>query len=99
MSNTSPTFSIDPTEFAGKRAFVTGGSKGTGEAIVRRLASAGAKALAARDLGHQHQVGQAGVVRKPLRLVFPNVAGHKRINVFAISGQHFSERLARFGVK
>jgi hypothetical protein len=40
--------------------------KGTGEAIVRRLASAGAKALAARDLGHQHQVGQAGVVRKPL---------------------------------
>ena len=45
MSNTSPTFSIDPTEFAGKRAFVTGGSKGTGQAIVRRLASAGASSI------------------------------------------------------
>ena len=42
MSATSPTFSIDPAEFAGKRVFVTGGSKGTGEAIVRRLAAGGA---------------------------------------------------------
>ncbi len=44
MSNkvTSPAYSIDPEEFAGKRVFVTGGSKGTGEAIVRRLAAGGA---------------------------------------------------------
>lgn len=36
------TFSIDATEFAGKRVFVTGGTKGVGEAIVRRFAAGGA---------------------------------------------------------
>ena len=34
--------SCDPTEFAGKRALVTGGTKGVGEAIVRRLSAGGA---------------------------------------------------------
>ena len=33
---------MSETEFAGKRVFITGGSKGVGEAIVRRFAIGGA---------------------------------------------------------
>lgn len=35
-------FSCDPAEFAGRRVLVTGGTRGMGEAIVRRLARGGA---------------------------------------------------------
>jgi NAD(P)-dependent dehydrogenase (short-subunit alcohol dehydrogenase family) len=35
-------FSSDPIELAGRRALVTGGTKGIGEAIIRRLAASGA---------------------------------------------------------
>jgi len=37
--------SIDKTEFSGKRVLVTGGTKGMGEAVVKRLASAGATVI------------------------------------------------------
>lgn len=36
-------FRIDPEEFAGKRVFVTGGTQGTGAAIMRRFKAAGAR--------------------------------------------------------
>jgi NAD(P)-dependent dehydrogenase (short-subunit alcohol dehydrogenase family) len=47
VNSETPTLSIDPDEFAGKRVFVTGGTKGAGEAIVRRFASAGARLVTA----------------------------------------------------
>jgi NAD(P)-dependent dehydrogenase (short-subunit alcohol dehydrogenase family) len=40
-------FSIDPEEFAGKRVLVTGGTKGAGEPIVRRLGAASAVTVTA----------------------------------------------------
>lgn len=50
------TFSSDPTEFVGKRVLVTGGTKGMGEAIVRRLADGGATvATTARSLRPESQ--------------------------------------------
>lgn len=43
-------FRMDPTEFAGKRVVVTGGTMGAGKAIVNRFVSAGARvATAARS--------------------------------------------------
>lgn len=43
MNSERPNLSIDAAEFAGKRVFVTGGTKGAGEAIVRRFAAGGAR--------------------------------------------------------
>lgn len=40
-----PSFQADPTEFSGRTVLVTGGTKGAGEAIVRRFAAAGAQVL------------------------------------------------------
>src|SRR5688572_27387450 len=43
---TTHDFSCDAGEFAGKRILVTGGTKGIGEAIVKRLLRGGGKVLA-----------------------------------------------------
>lgn len=40
-----PTFKADATEFADRLVLVTGGTKGAGEAIVRRFAAAGARVI------------------------------------------------------
>lgn len=40
-------FRVDPTEFAGRRVVVTGGTKGAGAAVAARFAAAGAKTLTA----------------------------------------------------
>lgn len=41
----NPSFQIDPAEFEGRRVLVSGGTKGAGEAIVQRLAAAGATVI------------------------------------------------------
>lgn len=42
-----PRFRVDPTEFAGRRVVVTGGTKGAGAAVAARFAAAGARVLTA----------------------------------------------------
>jgi NAD(P)-dependent dehydrogenase (short-subunit alcohol dehydrogenase family) len=44
---TPPVFRIDPSEFSGRTVLVTGGTKGTGLAVVRRLSAAGAAVVSA----------------------------------------------------
>jgi len=56
MMNTTITIHIDPNELSGKRVLVTGGTKGIGEAVVKRLRKAGAKVIAtARSIADNDQ--------------------------------------------
>src|SRR5882762_1012136 len=43
IMNTNYPFSVDANEFKGKRVLVSGGTKGMGEAMVRRLTLGGAR--------------------------------------------------------
>ena len=81
----SARFSIDPTELAGKRALVTGGTQGVGAAIVSRLVAAGARvATTARseaphretlDLFVRADVGTAEGAHEVARVVLEQYGG------------------------
>jgi NAD(P)-dependent dehydrogenase (short-subunit alcohol dehydrogenase family) len=61
---------LDPREFAGRRVLVTGGTRGMGEAIVRRLAAGGATvATTARSALPEGQVVELFVALTEARFV------------------------------
>jgi NAD(P)-dependent dehydrogenase (short-subunit alcohol dehydrogenase family) len=66
-------FSVDGNEFRGKRVLVTGGTKGMGEAIVRRLTMGGA--LVATTARSSLPEGQ-----KPALFVQKHICGSPAIN-------------------
>ena len=58
-------FSVDGNEFRGKRVLVTGGTKGMGEAIVRRLTMGGA--LVATTARSSLPEGQKPALRRAMQ--------------------------------
>jgi NAD(P)-dependent dehydrogenase (short-subunit alcohol dehydrogenase family) len=59
-------FKADPIEFAGKRVLVTGGTKGAGEAIMRRFKASGARTATSARAEPSSNVGEALFIRADL---------------------------------
>lgn len=79
-------FQIDSAEFSGKRVLVTGGTKGAGEAIVRRMAAAGAEVITtARSAPETPDL--------PARFVAADLASAKGVEAFAKSVNQIWDRL------
>jgi len=65
-------FSVDGNEFQGKRVLVTGGTKGMGEAIVRRLTiGGGSVATTARCPQFEYYVTACRQVQNGWQISFP----------------------------
>lgn len=77
-----PESPANPTEFAHKRVLVTGGSKGTGEAIVRRLLAGGAqvattaRSVAPEPIPHVHYIAADLATAAGATLVAEAVLAH-----------------------
>lgn len=62
----SVTHPIDPSEFAGKRVVVTGGTKGAGRAVCHRLAAGGARVVTAARSDRPEDLPEESFVRADL---------------------------------
>lgn len=82
----TPDFQIDPTEFYGKRVLVTGGTKGAGEAIVRRFAAAGAEMITtARSAPDTEDL--------PARFIAADLSTHQGVEAFSNSVNQLWDRV------
>ena len=62
-------FKVDPAEFAGRRVLVTGGTKGAGEAIMRRFRASGARTATGARSEPTFDIGDGLFVRADLTTI------------------------------